>query len=166
MTDNHDNPPSRARTFPVYELAIVLVVLGIVASIVGPRMSRGAASGAGGRGDDAVLVGRLKSFRTAVTAYTNEHGGHPPDADRVVEQLTQYTDWAGKSSPARTSRHTLGPYLREIPAMPVGARKGRRTIGLPTDPATAWTYDPVTGRVWANTAVTERDRSGRRYSAY
>ena len=166
MTDNYGSPTPKTRTFPVYELAIVLVVLGIVASIVGPRMSRGAGAGAAARGEDAVLVGRLKAFRTAVNAYTNEHGGHPPDADRVVQQLTQYTDWAGKTSPVRTSRHTLGPYLKEIPQMPVGSRKGRTTIGLPTDPATAWTYDPVTGRVWANTSATERDGTGRRYSAY
>ena len=77
MTDNPGSNPRRRATFPVYEVAIVLVVLGIVASIVGPRMSRGAGAGAAARGEDAVLVGRLKSMRTAIKAYTNDHGGHP-----------------------------------------------------------------------------------------
>jgi hypothetical protein len=158
-------PDNRTASFPVLELAIVLVVLGIIASIVGPRMSRGAGAPAT-PAHDPVLVGRLKAFRAAIDAYTDEHGGHTPDADRIVPQLTTYSDWAGRTSPVRTSRHPLGPYLREIPAMPVGARKGQTTIGLPTDPATAWTYDPTTGRVRVNAPAEECDPGGRAYASY
>ena len=159
MSDN------RTASFPVLELAIVLVVLGIIASIVGPRMSRGAA-GPAPSNHDPVLIGRLKTFRAAIDAYTNEHGGHTPDVDRIVPQLTTFSDWAGRTSPAKTSRHHLGPYLREIPALPVGPRKGRTTIGLPTDPAAAWTYDPTSGRVRANVPTDECDAAGRAYASY
>jgi type II secretory pathway pseudopilin PulG len=155
----------RTASFPILELAIVLVVLGIIASIVGPRMSRGA-GGSAVPNHDPVLIGRLKTFRTAIDAYTNEHGGHTPDADRIIPQLTTFSDWAGRTSPVKTSQHHLGPYLREIPPMPVGPRKGRTTIGLPTDPATAWTYDPTNGRVRANTPSEECDVAGRPFASY
>ncbi|HUR53208.1 MAG TPA: hypothetical protein VMZ71_03705, partial [Gemmataceae bacterium] len=141
--------------------------LGIVASFVVPRMSRGAAGGAGaGGGPDKVLVGRLKALRQAIAAYTDEHRGHTPDPDRIVAQLTGYTDWAGRTSPAKTSRHTFGPYIREIPPLPVGSKRGRSTIGLPTDPGTAWTYDSTMGRIRANTLAGECDSAGRAYASY
>jgi prepilin-type N-terminal cleavage/methylation domain-containing protein len=165
MSDNVTGP--RTRGFPFLELAIVLVVIGIVASIVAPRMSRGAGNPNAARvTEDQVLVGRLKALRAAIGAYTNEHGGHSPDPERIVPQLTSYSDWSGRTSPTRTSRHTLGPYIGEIPAMPVGAKKGSNTIGLPTDPATAWTYDSTMGRIHANTLANERDGAGRTYLSY
>jgi type II secretory pathway pseudopilin PulG len=171
MTDNRTNSTAAATTtgrgFPVLEIAIVLVVLGIVASIVAPRMSRGASgSSSAAVARDAVLVGRLKALRAAVAAYTNDHGGHPPDADRIVPQLTEFTDWAGRVSPVRTGQHALGPYLREVPPMPVGANRGKTTVGLPTDPGTAWTYDPTTAQVRANTRPGETDAAGRAYASY
>ena len=163
MSDNAAMP--RARGFPFLELAIVLVVLGIIASIVAPRMSRGAGSAAGVT-QDQVLVGRLKALRGAIGAYTNEHGGHSPDPERIVPQLTTYSDWSGRTSPTKTSRHTLGPYIGEIPVVPVGSKKGSNTIGLPTDPATAWTYDSTMGRIHANVLANERDGAGRTYLSY
>src|SRR3954470_22438286 len=120
MSDNVTTP--RPRGLPVLEVAIVLVVLGIIASIVGPRRSRGAADpqAAARQTQEQVLAGRLKAMRAAIAAYLNEHGGHAPDADRVVPQLTTYSDWSGRTNPSKTSRYIYGPYLREIPELPVG----------------------------------------------
>jgi prepilin-type N-terminal cleavage/methylation domain-containing protein len=166
MSDNVTSP--RARGFPFLELAIVLVVLGIAASIVAPRMSRGAGNPAAAAREtqDQMLVGRLKTLRAAIAAYTNEHGGHAPDPERIAAQLTTYSDWSGRTSPTRTSRYTLGPYIREIPAVPVGSKRGSNTIGLPTEAATAWTYDSTMGRIHANTLANERDWTGRSYVSY
>jgi type II secretory pathway pseudopilin PulG len=166
MPDNLTTP--RTRAFPFLELAIVLVVLGIIASVVMPRMSRGAAdpAAAARNTQDQLLVGRLKTLRTAIAAYINDHRGHAPDPDRVVQQLTTYTDWGGRTSPTKTARHTLGPYLREIPPLPVGAKKGSNTIGLPMEPGAAWTYDSTTGRIRPNTSPTERDPAGNPYASY
>jgi type II secretory pathway pseudopilin PulG len=163
-TDNPTNP--RTGGFPALELAIVVVVLGIVASVVVPRMSRGAPAASGADARDAVLVGRLKLLRTAVEAYTKDHGGRPPDPDRIGPQLTTFTDWGGRASPARTGQHVFGPYLRDIPPLPVGENKGKSTIGLVTDPRTGWTFDPTTAQIRANARPDERDRSGRAYAAY
>jgi hypothetical protein len=166
MSDNVQ--PSHARSFPVLEVAIVLVVLGIIASIVGPRRSRGAAdpAAAARQTQEQVLAGRLKEMRAAIAAYVDEHGGHAPDPDRVVPQLTQYSDWSGRTNPTKTSRFIYGPYLREIPDVPVGAKRGSNSIGLPTEPRVAWTYDSTMGRVRANTGAGERDGAGRAYSEY
>src|SRR4051812_22587499 len=116
--------------FSLLEVAVVVVVLGVVAAIVAPRMSRGAASSP--QLGERVLVGHLRGLREAIEAYAGDHGGHYPDGDgaRVARQLTEMTDWSGNVSPTRTARHHLGPYLREIPALPVGARKGLATIRL------------------------------------
>jgi hypothetical protein len=50
--------------------------------------------------------------------------------------------------------------------MPVGVKKGSNTIGLPTEPATAWTYDSTMGRIRANTLAAEHDSAGRAYASY
>jgi type II secretory pathway pseudopilin PulG len=138
--------------FSLLELAVVLVVLGVVAVIVAPRMSRGATAASSPRLPQQLLVGHLRALRAAIHDYANDHGGHPPDgdADRAARQLTQYTDWSGATSPTRTPRHTLGPYLRDIPPIPTGPHKGAAILGLPGNPHAAWTYDPATGNIHAN----------------
>jgi prepilin-type N-terminal cleavage/methylation domain-containing protein len=155
--------------FSLLEVAVVAVVLGVVAAIVSPRMSRGAASSP--QLGSQVLVGQLRSLRAAVHAYADEHGGHAPDgdADRVTRQLTQYTDWSGNPSPARTARHNLGPYLREIPPLPVGSKKGLNAIRITADPdapGAAWLYDPATLQVRPAVPAGETDTMGREYNSY
>src|SRR5690242_15013280 len=67
--------------FSLMELAIVLVVLGLVATIVGPRMSRAAAAGPSPRLDHDVRTGRLRMLRAAVDEYAADHGGRFPEGD-------------------------------------------------------------------------------------
>jgi hypothetical protein len=69
----------------------------------------------------------------------------------------------------RTAQQRLGPYLREIPALPVGRRCGASTLGIlgGADTSTAgWVYDPKNGHIWANTEAGECDVIGRAYSSY
>ncbi|MDB5322696.1 MAG: putative fimbrial protein [Phycisphaerales bacterium] len=155
--------------FSLMELAVVVVSLGVVAAIVGPRMSRGAV--ASPQQGDQVLVGRLRLLRGALDDYASEHGGRYPagDAGRVVRQLTEYTDRAGETSPTRTAELRLGPYLREIPALPVGGRRGvalLAIVGGSDVSAGGWIYNPATGQIRANTEEGECDGIGRAYSAY
>jgi type II secretory pathway pseudopilin PulG len=152
------------------EITVVLVVLGVVAAIVGPRISRGAGAAAGSPHlAEQVLVGQLRSLRAALDAYAAEHGGHYPDGDvtRVTRELTQYSDQSGAVHAIASARYPLGPYLPEIPSLPVGLQKGAATLGLPGgDPAAGWRYDPSTGQVHANTGPQDCDALGRPYSAY
>jgi type II secretory pathway pseudopilin PulG len=150
--------------FSLLQAAVVLAVLGIVATIVGPRMSRGGAPSP--RIAEQVLVGNLQSLRHAVRAYASDHAGRLPSGD--PRQLVQFTDQAGHPSPVRTLRHRWGPYLREIPPLPVGAHRGATTfdhVAVRNSPA-GWLYDPVSGNVIPNTHSDECDMNGRAFRSY
>lgn len=151
------------RGFSLIELVIVIVIIGVLAAIAIPRLSRGA-SGAG----DSALSGNLKILRTAIDLYATEHGGAFPTAADVVDQLTKFTDENGNVSATRTGNFIYGPYLRSVPPLPVGARKGSTGIDVAANATNAnvgWIYDPATGTIRANT-TTETDARGTLYSAY
>jgi type II secretory pathway pseudopilin PulG len=135
--------------FSLMELAIVLTVLGLVATIVGPRMSR-AAAGPSPHLNANIVTGQLRMLRAAIDEYAAEHGGRFPEGnpDAVAIQLTGYSDFLGNASASRTSRHRLGPYLREIPVAPAGSNR----LAMPGWPArgAAWFYNPETGEIRVN----------------
>lgn len=149
--------------FSLIELVIVIVIIGVLAAIAIPRLSRGA-SGAG----DSALQGNLKILRTAIDLYATEHGGAFPSAANIVDQLTKFTDENGNVSATRTGAFIYGPYLRSIPPLPVGTRKGSTGIDIAanaTEAGVGWIYDPATGTIRANT-TTETDARGTLYSSY
>jgi type II secretory pathway pseudopilin PulG len=154
--------------FTVLQAAVVLGVIGVVATIVGPRMSRAGAPSP--RLDEHLLAGHLAALRQATRAYAADHAGHFPDPDPrlAARQLLEYTDDDGHPNPARTPVHRLGPYLREIPPLPVGRNAGAATldhVASPNSPA-GWLYDPRTGNVIPNTHPDERDADGEPYAIY
>jgi len=153
--------------FSLMEITVVVVVLGVVGTIVGPRMSRGASSSP--FVTDQVLVGHLRLLRSAIASYRVEHGGRLPsgDAAHVTAQLTGFSDILGNINARKTNRYALGPYLGQIPALPVGMRQGDATLGLSGSPGEAgWVYDPASGAIRANAADHESDAMGRPYASY
>jgi prepilin-type N-terminal cleavage/methylation domain-containing protein len=154
------------RGFSLMELVIVAVIIGIIAAIAIPRLSRGTAGAA-----DSALVRDLAVLRNAVEMFAAEHGGGYPTAARIAAQLTGYTDDRNTSEPAakKDAAHPFGPYLQKIPPLPVGANAGRATFGGsgPSIPASfGWFYDEKTGKVRANCADTEVDYLGNKYNEY
>jgi general secretion pathway protein G len=153
-----------SRAFSLIELVIVVVIIAIIGAIAIPRLSRGSAGAA-----DSSLVGNLRVLRSAIDLYASEHGGTFPAAGTVAAQLTQYTDDAGATSATKTATHIYGPYLRSIPALPVGAKKGQNGIAAATAATVGWIYNDTTGVIRPNTtdsAPEEKDARGVMYSSY
>jgi prepilin-type N-terminal cleavage/methylation domain-containing protein len=162
------------RGFSLIELVIVVVIIGIIAAIAIPRMSRGSQGAS-----DSALAGNLSVLRNAVDLYQTEHATFPAasvgDTQAVLDrQLTKYTDGTGASNATgvKDSSHTYGPYLRKIPPLPVGSKKGQATvkIGADTDlpgvSTEAWIYYPTTGEVKANLLDAEVDGKNVAYNTY
>ncbi len=146
----------RRRGFTLAELVVVIVIIGMVASMAIPRMSRGAMGA-----NDAVLAGDINTVRTAILHYTVEHRNvfPEPDAASVVAQLTQYSDLSGTTSPTKTVTAVYGPYLHSIPPCPIGHNPGSNAILIddanspPKENATStagWLYNTKTGEFYPN----------------
>ena len=151
----------RPRGFTLLELVLVIVIVGIIAALAIPRMSRGAAGAAEG-----TLKGDLAVLRKAIDFYATEHGGDLPTAAKIEEQFLQYSDGQGNTQATQDATHFYGPYLRNLPTLPVGSRKGNTHIAASNGDGVGWIYNETTGEIHANTEDTEKDEAGEKYSEY
>lgn len=149
------------RGFSLIELVIVVVIIGIIAAIAIPRMSRGA-TGA----NESNLTANLRVLRNAVDLFQTEHEGTYPTAATIEAQLTTYTDISGTANASKDSTHIYGPYIRSIPPLPVGAKKGKAGIAAADGAAIGWIYDASTGIIKANCPDAEVDSKGVKYNTY
>lgn len=166
--------------FSLVELVIVIVILGIIAAIAIPRVTRGA-NAAG----EAALRANLSILRAAIELYASEHGGYHPAAlpdglgntagspQAFENQLLKYTDARGNVADKKDATHIYGPYLRKgIPPLPVGKNKGANTVSVANngpecavDDGTGWVYNSDSGEIIAN--ADDLDESGtKRYDEY
>lgn len=150
------------RAFSLIELVIVVVIIGIIAAIAVPRMSRGAAGAT-----DASLTGSLAVLRNAIDLYAQEHGGGFPPAATFEDHMLKYTNSSNSCTPVTSASgdFVYGPYLRALPALPVGAKKGKSGVAAADGASVGWIYNQTTGVITANT-TTEADASGKLYSSY
>jgi prepilin-type N-terminal cleavage/methylation domain-containing protein len=149
------------RGFSLIELVIVVVIIGIIGAIAIPRMSRGASGAA-----DSALAGNLAVLRNAIDLFQTEHGGLFPQVAKFESQLTTYTDDAGNPNATKSDVFIFGPYLRAIPPLPVGAKKGATGVDDTDGAGIGWIYDEASGSIRANTSASEKDARGVLYSAY
>lgn len=157
----HSASTCARRGFSLIELVIVVVIIGIIAAIAIPRMSRGAAGAA-----DSAVTANLAVLRNAIDLFQTEHAGTFPSAADIVAQLTTYTDDTAKANPTKTTTYYLGPYVREIPALPVGAKRGSNGIAAADAAGIGWIYTESSGAIRANTTVSEVDGRGVPYNTY
>ena len=143
------------------EVVIVVAIIGILAAVAIPRMGRGSRGA-----NDSALRANLAILRRAIDLYATEHAGTFPTKTDIGEQLTQYTDIWGDFQTATDNTHIYGPYLRTIPPLPVGQRKGKTGISKNAGVDIGWVYDEDTGAIRANTLPTETDDTGKKYSDY
>jgi len=154
----------RNAAFTLIELVIVVVIIGILAAIAVPRMSRGAAAAS-----DSALVGNLTQIRNALEMFQAEHGGTYPALAKVTDALTQYSDTtltAIQDTKDETKGVIFGPYLRSIPALPVGPYRGKNAFIDTLGGDGGWVYDDTKGLVKANAPTGNKDALGKEYSEY
>jgi prepilin-type N-terminal cleavage/methylation domain-containing protein len=152
---------TRKDGFSLLEVVIVVAIIAILAAIGIPRMSRGSRGA-----NDSAVSGNLAVLRNAIDLFAAEHGGAFPGADTIATQLTQYTNVAGATSETKTETHIYGPYLRSIPPLPVGIRRGSVGIAAEDDVGVGWIYIEASGTITANTTADEKDETKKLYSDY
>ena len=152
---------TRNKGFSLLELVVVVVIIGIIAAVAIPRLSRGSAGAA-----DAALSGNLAVLRNSIDLYSAEHNGAFPKSTAIEDALLKYSDSSGNISDTKDTTHIYGPYVRKIPPLPVGAKKGKTKIDALDGDEVGWIYTASTGDIRANTTDTEKDESGKKYSDY
>jgi|SRR5579884_769692 len=144
-----------ARGFTLIEILIVVVILGIIASIVIPQFSS-----ASQESREATLRDCLRYLRSQTTIYKAQHRdvgpGFPngdltaaPDAATFVNQMTLYTDELSNTSADPSNVFQFGPYLSQMPANPLNGNAGIWIVtgAMPAPDASqpyGWIYNPLT----------------------
>ena len=151
----------RRSAFTLVEILIVVVILGIIATVV-----IGLVSNATRDAGESSLRDNLRTMRSSLQLYLAEHGSYPT-AGSFESQMTQFTDASGGTSATRTTTHVYGPYILRMPPLPVGTNKGEADItSITYATGFGWGYDPSTGQFRANCADAETDDDGIAYNTY
>jgi prepilin-type N-terminal cleavage/methylation domain-containing protein len=132
--------------FSMIELVIVVVILGVIASIAIPRFSNAAQ-----RSENSAVLASTRILNQAVEHYVAEHADRcpatAPDGQIINNPLAFQKRLLGKTDDiGRLNTGIFGPYLREFPMNP---KNGLATLRIDGDPAGAnlagWRFDSKRG---------------------
>jgi len=140
MPNQQASIPHAHNGFTLIELVIVVVIIGIIGAVAVPRMSRGSEGAA-----VSALIRDLSIMNKAVDLYAAEHGGEFPSLANIATQLTGKTDQAGNAWSNTPGEVAFGAYLRKIPPLPMGDRKGNTVISNSDGDDVGWLYNQTRG---------------------
>lgn len=171
------------RGFTLVEILIVVIILGILASIVIPQFSNAAH-----QARENTLRDDIRFLRSQVQVYRALHrdvapgylGGDrsaTPTENDFLAQMTTFTNEAGDTDAAKSAAFPLGPYLSRMPPNPLNDQSTVTVLanGQPMPAAGSlplmngavpfgWIYKPQTQEWMAN--IDGSDSSGTAYSSY
>ena len=163
------------RGFTLVEILIVIIILGILATIVVPQFTS-----ASQQARENALRDDLRFMRTQIGVFEAQHRDVPPgypggnrfavptEAD-FLAQMTLHTNDACATNATATPVFKYGPYLSRMPANPMNNLDTIKIIanGAPVggpDDTTGWIYKAETQEFIANS--TGADQNGISYASY
>jgi len=154
--------PFRRRSgFTLIEILMVVIILGVIATIIIGLFSNATADASTNS-----LKDNLRGMRGAIQIYYAQHGAYPTLAT-FESQMTQYTSATGAAQATSDSTYHYGPYILRMPTLTVGNNKGLTTLTSPTyADGFGWQYNQTTGDFRANCADTESDGQGNFYHTF
>lgn len=152
--------------FSLVELIVTITIIGVLAAIAVPRLSRGMQDAA-----PNALQEDISILQRQLELYAAEHGGVYPGynadganpahgAEAFLAQLTGFSDPNGLTAAARDATFRFGPYLRGgLPTLMIGPHAGQNGVRVLTgatalqyqagDPV-GWVYHDVLGEIIPN----------------
>jgi general secretion pathway protein G len=128
---------SRRHGFTLVEILIVVIILGILASVVIPQFSNASQDSR-----SSALKEQLHTVRTAIEAYRLEHMDTWPDLSNGWTPLLTQTNAQGGTG----SGPLFGPYLSDTPT---NAVSGGSHISTTADPGVDYVWTSSTGTLTA-----------------
>ena len=145
------------------EILIVVVILGIIATIVIGLFNSTTADARA-----KALKDNPRNMRSQIQLYHAEHGTYPTLA-HFEHQMVLFTDDIGNTSNLRSPLYRFGPYIVAMPRLPVGTNQGKTGVTAAAGSYAAgygWAYDPTTGYFRANLPDTDVDDDGVAFNTY
>jgi len=167
---------ARHRGFTLIEVLLVVIILGIIASIALPRLSNASATAKA-----SMLMDDLRLMRTQIMVYKGQHcgvsPGHPDGnpatpatQDVFIAQMTKPSNVGGETAEVRSPEFRYGPYLSEMPPNPVNNKITIQIVGedeeFPSegDSSHGYIYQPSTLILRADSPGA--DQAGKLYFDY
>jgi len=151
----------RRSAFTLVEILIVVIILGILATVIIGLFANTSADASAN-----ALKDNLRAIRSSLQIYIAQHGTYPALAT-FESQMTQYSDSSGATSGTHDATHIYGPYIMGLPNLPVGTNRGLATVtGMTYTAGYGWGYDPTTGAFKANLPDTDVDSDGKPFNTY
>jgi general secretion pathway protein G len=152
----------RRNAFTLVEVLIVVVILGILATVVIPQFSN-----ASKEARENTLKDELRYLRIQIAVFKAQHRdvspGYPngdttaaPSESSFLDQMTTYTSEDCKTSATGSTTYKFGPYLSKMPTNPINGLAAVKFVAdaddlpAPDDATYGWIYKPKTQQIVAN----------------